>query len=109
MVKVKNDAEGQISNEDLGLDITYEWFDGTERLTDVPTSQNELPRPNDASKNHKFYCKVTVKSGTSVLLEKTVSAAVGVYLCPVGVTADGKKYAAGKDRLCPHQACRCRQ
>ena len=100
VVKVDNDAEGQISNEDLGLDITYEWFDGTERLTDVPTSQNELPRPNDASKSHKFYCKVTVKSGTSVLLEKTVSAAVVVYLCPAGVTtADGKKYAAGKDNI----------
>lgn len=100
VVKVDNDVEGQISNEDLGLDITYEWFDGTERLTDVPTSQNELPRPNDASKSHKFYCIVTVKSGTSVLLEKTVSAAVVVYLCPVGVTAaDGKKYAQGKDNF----------
>ena len=99
-VNVSNDSEEHLSNDDLGLDITYEWYNGTERLSSIPTSQNIVTRPTDSSKGRKYYCKVTVKSGSSVLLEKTVSVSVVVYLCPAGVTTtDGKTYAKGADNL----------
>ena len=99
-VNVTNDSEEHLSNEELGLDITYEWYNGTERLTSIPTSQNIVTRPTDSSKGRKYYCKVTVKSGSSVLLEKYVNVSVVVYLCPAGVTtADGKTYAKGADNL----------
>ena len=99
-VNVTNDSEEHLSNEELGLDITYEWYNGTERLTSIPTSQNIVTRPTDSSKGRKYYCKVTVKSGSSVLLEKYVNVSVVVYLCPAGVTtSDGKTYAKGADNL----------
>lgn len=99
-VNVYNDTEEQLTNEALGLDITYEWYNGTERLTNIPTNQNVVNRPLDAFGGHKYYCKVTVKSGTTILFEKNVSAAVVVYLCPAGVTtADGKTYAVGVDKI----------
>lgn len=99
-VNVTNDSEEHLSNDELGLDITYEWYNGTERLTSIPTSQNVVTRPTDSSKGRKYYCKVTVKSGSSVLLEKYVNVSVVVYLCPAGVTtSDGKTYAKGTDNL----------
>ena len=99
-VNVSNDSEDGLSNDDIGLDITYEWYNGTERLSSIPTSQNIVTRPTDSSGGRKYYCKVTVKSGSSVLLEKIVSASVVVYLCPAGATAtDGTTYAKGEDKL----------
>lgn len=99
-VNVTNDSEEHLSNDELGLDITYEWYNGTERLTSIPTSQNIVTRPTDSSAGRKYYCKVTVKSGSSVLLEKYVNVSVVVYLCPAGVTtSDGKTYAKGTDNL----------
>ena len=99
-VNVTNDSEEHLTNDELGLDITYEWYNGTERLTSIPTSQHIVTRPTDTSAGRKYYCKVTVKSGSSVLLEKYVSASVVVYLCPAGVTtSDGKTYAKGADNL----------
>ena len=99
-VNVTNDSEEHLTNDELGLDITYEWFNGTERLTSIPTSQNIVTRPTDTSAGRKYYCKVTVKSGSSVLLEKYVNASVVVYLCPADFTAtDGTKYAKGADNL----------
>lgn len=99
-VNVTNDSEEGLTNDELGLDITYEWYNGTERLTSIPTSQNIVTRPTDSSKGRKYYCKVTVKSGSSVLLEKHVSASVVVYLCPADfTTTDGKTYAKGADNL----------
>ena len=99
-VNVANDSEEGLSNDELGLDITYEWYNGTERLTSIPTSQNVVTRPTDSSKGRRYYCKVTVKSGSSVLLEKYVNVSLVVYLCPDGVTtSDGKTYAKGKDDL----------
>lgn len=99
-VNVTNDSEEHLSNDELGLDITYEWYNGTERLTSIPTSQNIVTRPTDSSKGRKYYCKVTVKSGSSVLLEKYVNVSVVVYLCPAGVTtSDGNTYAKGADNL----------
>lgn len=99
-VNVTNDSEEHFTNDDLGLDITYEWYNGTERLTSIPTSQNIVTRPKDTSAGRKYYCKVTVKSGSSVLLEKYVSASVVVYLCPADfTTTDGKTYKKGEDNL----------
>lgn len=99
-VNVTNDSEEHLTNDELGLDITYEWYNGTERLTSIPTSQNFVMRPSDTSAGRKYYCKVTVKSGSSVLLEKYVSASVVVYLCPADfTTTDGKTYTKGADNL----------
>ena len=99
-VNVTNDSEEHLSNYELGLDITYEWFNGTERLTSIPTSQNIVTRPTDTSAGRKYYCKVTVKSGSSVLLEKYVNVSVVVYLCPADfTTTDGKTYKKGEDNL----------
>lgn len=99
-VNVTNDSEEGLTNGELGLDITYEWYNGTERLTSIPTSQNIITRPTDSSKGRKYYCKVTVKSGSSVLLEKYVSASVVVFLCPADfTTTDGKTYKKGEDNL----------
>lgn len=99
-VNVTNDSEEHLSNDELGLYITYEWYNGTERLTSIPTSQNIVTRPTDTSAGRKYYCKVTVKSGSSVLLEKYVSASVVVYMCPADfTTTDGKTYKKGEDNL----------
>lgn len=99
-VNVTNDSEEGLTNDELGLDITYEWYNGTERLTSIPTSQNIVTRPTDTSAGRKYYCKVTVKSGSSVLLEKYVNVSLVVYLCPADFTAtDGTKYAKGADNL----------
>lgn len=99
-VDVTNDSEEGLTNSELGLDITYEWYNGTERLTSIPTSQNFVTRPTDTSAGRKYYCKVTVKSGSSVLLEKYVSASVVVYMCPADfTTTDGKTYKKGEDNL----------
>lgn len=99
-VNVTNDSEEGLTNSELGLDITYEWYNGTERLTSIPTSQNFVTRPTDTSAGRKYYCKVTVKSGSSVLLEKYVSASVVVYMCPADfTTTDGNTYKKGEDNL----------
>ena len=99
-VNVTNDSEEGLTNDELGLDITYEWYNGTERLTSIPTSQNIVMRPTDTSAGRKYYCKVTVKSGSSVLLEKYVNVSVVVYLCPADfTTTEGNTYAKGADNL----------
>ena len=97
IVNVTNDTK--LSNDVLGLTITYEWYNGIDRLTDIPLTQNEFT-PTNTSHKYKYYCKVTVKSGNNILFEKNVCASVIVYLCPAGVTtADGTTYEAGKDNL----------
>ena len=99
IVNVTNDTEEKLSNDDLGLTITYEWHNGIDKLTNIPTTQNEYT-PTTTSHKYKYYCKVTVKSDDNVLFEKNVCASVIVYLCPAGVTtADGKTYKAGEDNL----------
>ena len=98
IVNVTNDTEEKLSNDDLGLTITYEWYNGIDKLTDIPTTQNEYT-PTTTSHKYKYYCKVIVKSGDNVLFKKNVCASVIVYLCPAGVTTGDAKYAAGKDNL----------
>ena len=98
IVNVTNDTEEKLSNDDLGLTITYKWYNGIDSLTDIPTTQNEYT-PTTTSHKYKYYCKVIVKSGANVLFEKNVCASVIVYLCPAGVTTEGKTYKAGEDNL----------
>lgn len=99
IVNVTNDTEEKLSNDDLGLTITYEWHNGIDPVTGSTTHPNEYT-PTTTSHKYKYYCKVIVKSGNNVLFEKNVCASVIVYLCPAGVTAaDGKTYAAGTDNL----------
>ena len=99
IVNVTNDTEEKLSNDDLGLTITYEWHNGIDPVTGSTTHPNEYT-PTTTSHKYKYYCKVIVKSGDNVLFDKNVCASVIVYLCPAGVTtADGKTYAAGTDNL----------
>ena len=97
IVNVTNNTK--LSNNDLGLTITYEWHNGIDPVTGSTTHPNEYT-PTTTSHKYKYYCKVIVKSGDNVLFDKNVCASVIVYLCPAGVTtADGKTYAAGTDNL----------
>ena len=98
IVNVTNNTEEKLSNDDLGLSITYEWHNGIDKLTDIPTTQNKFT-PTTPSHKYKYYCKVIVKSGDNVLFDKNVCASVIVYLCPAGVTIGDVKYAVGKDNL----------
>ena len=99
IVNVTNDTEEKLSNDSLGLTITYKWYNGIDSVTGSTTTQNEYT-PTTTSHKYKYYCKVTVKSGDNILFEKNVCASVIVYLCPAGVTtADGKTYKAGEDNL----------
>ena len=98
IVNVTNDTEEKLSNDDLGLTITYEWHNGIDKLTEIPTTQNEYT-PTTTSHKYKYYCKVIVKSGDNVLFKKNVCTSVIVYLCPAGVTIGDDKYTAGKDNL----------
>lgn len=96
IVNVTNNTE--LSNDNLGLTITYKWYNGIDSVTGSTTTQNEFT-PTNTSHKYKYYCKVIVKSGDNVLFEKNVCASVIVYLCPAGVTIGDVKYAAGKDNF----------
>ena len=98
IVNVTNDTEEKLSNEDLGLTITYEWHNGIDPVTGSTTHPNEYT-PTTTSHKYKYYCKVIVKSGDNILFKKNVCASVIVYLCPAGVTIGDVKYAVGKDNL----------
>lgn len=98
IVNVTNDTEEKLSNDDLGLTITYEWHNGIDPVTGSTTNPNEYT-PTTTSHKYKYYCKVIVKSGDNILFKKNVCASVIVYLCPAGVTIGDVKYAVGKDNL----------
>lgn len=99
IVNVTNDTEEKLSNDDLGLTITYEWFNGSDPVTGSTTNPNEYT-PTTTSHKYKYYCAVTVKSGDKILFNKNVCASVIVYLCPAGVTTDDNTtYKAGEDNL----------
>lgn len=108
-VTVTNDTEK--SNGDLGLDITYEWYNGDTKQSET---SSRFTRPDDATYNDKYSCHVTVKSksGEKIFLDTWVSATTVVYLKPVTeITDDVKKteeenikndeygYSAGKPML----------
>ena len=81
-VTVTNDTEEKYSNDELELDITYEWYNGDTKLSGTSSS---FERPSTASYNDKYSCHVTVKSksGDKTFLDTWVSATTVVYLDPV--------------------------
>ena len=90
-VNVTNDTEEKYSNGDLGLNITYQWYNGDELLSE--TSSN-YTRPADATYNDKYSCHVTVKSndGKTTFLDTWISATTVIYLQPASsITDDIKK------------------
>ena len=89
-VTVTNDTE--YSNENLGLHILYEWYNGETKIAETPSaSSSSYNRPNEATYNDKYSCKVTVTSGGQELFKDWVSATRVVYLNP----KDGKDTNVG--------------
>lgn len=89
-VTVTNDTE--YSNEKLGLTIKYEWYNGETKIAETSSaSSSSYDRPNEATYNDKYSCKVTVTSGGQELFKDWVSATRVVYLNP----KDGKDTNVG--------------
>ena len=88
-VTVTNDTEEKYDNEYLGLDITYEWYNGDTKQSETSSS---FKRPSTASYNDKYSCHVTVKSGDKTLLDTWVNATTVVYLDPAKGNDDNSGY-----------------
>ena len=92
-VTVTNDTEEKYSNEHLGLDIKYEWYNGDTKLSETSFT---FKRPSNASYNDKFSCHILVTSGGKTFLDTRVSATTVVYLKPAtAITDDVKKTEEG--------------
>ena len=78
-VNVTNDTE-ELTNDVLGLEIKYDWYNGDKLLLSGTTSS--FTRPDNATYNDKYSCHVTVISGDKTLLDTWVSATTVVYLDP---------------------------
>ena len=87
-VNVTNDTEEKFTNDQLGLTITYKWRNGD---TDLSVTDSSLTRPDNATYNDKYSCHVTVKSGSTTLLDTWVSATTVVYLKPASSITDAVK------------------
>lgn len=94
IVNVKNDTKENFTNDELGLEITYEWYNKTTKLTET---SNEFVRPESATNKDQYSCMVTVKSGGNILFRKNIKVTIVVFLCPEAVTIDGTAYAQGVD------------
>lgn len=79
-VTVTNDTEEKYSNEYLGLNITYKWYNGDTELSSETSSS--FKRPSTASYNDKYSCHILVTSGGKTFLDTRVSATTVVYLDP---------------------------
>ena len=79
-VTVTNNTK--ISNEILGLNILYEWYDGEKKIAETSETDYSYTRPDNATYNDKYSCKVTVTSGGQELFKGWVSATTVVYLSP---------------------------
>lgn len=79
-VTVTNDTEEKYSNEYLGLNITYQWYNGDTELSSETSSS--FKRPSTASYNDKYSCHILVTSGGKTFLDTHVSATTVVYLSP---------------------------
>ena len=88
-VTVTNDTEEKYDNEYLGLDITYEWYNGDTKQSETSYS---FTRPSTASYNDKYSCHVTVKSGEKTFLDTWVNATTVVYLDPAKGNDDNSGY-----------------
>lgn len=78
-VTVTNDTEEKYNNEDLGLDIKYQWYNGDTKLSETSSS---FKRPSNATYNDKYSCHILVTSGGKTFLDTRVSATTVVYLSP---------------------------
>lgn len=83
IINVVNNTEE--SNDDLGLTITYKWYNGEKELE---VSGNTFKRPESAGEDDKYSCHVTVYSGELLLLDKWFNTTTVVYLKPTD--ADSK-------------------
>lgn len=88
-VTVTNDTEEKYSNEYLGLDIKYQWYNGDTELSE--TSSN-FKRPSNASYNDKYSCHVLVTSGGKTFLDTRVNATTVVYLDPANGNDNNSGY-----------------
>lgn len=79
-VTVTNDTEEKYSNKELGLNITYKWYNGDTELSSETSSS--FKRPSTASYNDKYSCHILVTSGGKTFLDTHVSATTVVYLSP---------------------------
>lgn len=95
-VTVTNDTEEKYSNETLGLDIKYQWYNGDELLSETSSSYT---RPAEATYNDKYSCHVTVKSndGKTTFLDTWISATTVVYLKPASSITDEVKKEEDKN------------
>ena len=92
-VTVTNDTEKKYSNEHLGLDIKYQWYNGDTKLSET---SSVFKRPSNASYNDKFSCHILVTSGGKTFLNTRVSVTTVVYLKPAtAITDDVKKTEEG--------------
>lgn len=88
-IHVTNNTEEGFSNDDLGLTIKYNWYDGTKKLDNNTTPS--FTRPADATHNNRYSCLVTVTTEPNItLLSQWLSAATVVYLQPTD-TQDTKE------------------
>lgn len=94
IVNVKNDTKENFTNDELGLDITYEWHDKETLLSET---SNEFVRPETATNKNQYNCTVTVKSGGNIIFHKNIKVTIVVYLCPEAVSINGTTYAQGED------------
>ncbi len=94
IVNVKNDTKEHFTNDELGLDITYEWHN---KKTLLPETSNEFVRPETATNKDQYNCTVTVKSGGNIIFHKNIKVTIVVYLCPEAVSINGTTYAQGED------------
>lgn len=94
IVNVKNDTKEHFTNDELGLDITYEWHN---KKTLLSETSNEFVRPETATNKDQYNCTVTVKSGGNIIFHKNIKVTIVVYLCPEAVSINGTTYAQGED------------
>ena len=87
-VNVTNDTEENFTNVQLGLTITYKWYNGDSEQSGNSAS---FTRPSNATYNDKYSCHVTVISGSTTLLDTWVSATTVVYLQPASSITDEVK------------------
>ena len=93
IINVKNDTKENFTNDELGLDITYEWHN---KETLLPETSNEFVRPETATNKDQYNCTVTVKSGGNIIFHKNIKVTIVVYLCPEAVSINGTTYAQGE-------------
>ena len=94
-VNVTNDTEEKFTNDQLGLTINYDWYNGDKLLS---SGSSASITPDNPTYNDKYSCHITVKSGDNTLLDTWVSATTVVYLNPAeGEDKDEANWGYTKD------------